>query len=553
MFVEQRPVIMKISRSLPLILLLLLPWQGNAQCTETPEYKVLLVGDSWAFFMGLDQTINRVLTQWGHSNYRYLTNLTLAENGAETDDFLKPEKRNEIAAQLLANPSVEVVHLSIGGNDYLGDWNVNFTPAQTEVLLDSITNRLTSVIQFIKSVRPGIHVFFSGYTYPNFEEIIQGSAPFQTFHPFYGTWADMGFPKFHQINQALLNIAGRMEAYTATDPYVHFVNAPGILQYTFGQTATLGVPPSGSYPPQSVPLPFGKPDYPSPRNSMRDYLVTKDCFHLSPEGYQDFVGYHFQKFYHKFLMGDRYFLLTNADSKGSVSAQGVVTPALTLGKTATDRVGLLLGFHTAGLEEKPLSAAGIFLQRKSLSGASPVLASVRVKIKHGYLGDWEDADAADWAAEADAEAEVCVFGSNTNNGWLRLDLPPAFFPHLRAGQVQFLVKAYDAAGVLEFADASDPDFAPVLSLTFDSPPSSFSQPILSGNSITLYPNPTRGGFRLESGEAEVLEGRIFTPDGRACGVSPSGSEFELTDFPPGAYWVRIQLGSGVVWKTVVKI
>jgi hypothetical protein len=92
----------------------------QAQCTENEEYKVLLVGDSWAFFMGVDGTINNVFEQYGMSNYKFFTNTTVAENGARTDDFLESSKLNEIRNLLQVYPSIEVVHLSIAGNDVLG-------------------------------------------------------------------------------------------------------------------------------------------------------------------------------------------------------------------------------------------------------------------------------------------------------------------------------------------------------------------------------------------------------------------------------------------------
>jgi hypothetical protein len=80
--------------------------------------------------MNTDGTLNNALTKWGHSDKNFYTNLTISENGSETDDFLGAVKQDEIAAQLLAHPDIEVVHLSIGGNDVLGDWNINFTQEQ---------------------------------------------------------------------------------------------------------------------------------------------------------------------------------------------------------------------------------------------------------------------------------------------------------------------------------------------------------------------------------------------------------------------------------------
>ncbi|MBK9600223.1 MAG: hypothetical protein IPO60_18370 [Flavobacteriales bacterium] len=309
----------------------LLSIQAIGQCSEPSERKVLLVGDSWAFFMGVDQTINTVLDRWGHSNFTYFTNLTLAENGAETDDFQSAAKQNEIAAQLAANPSISVVHLSIGGNDVLGDWNVDFTQAQTDSLKDAVFARLVDVIEFIKSTRPDIHILWSGYMYPNFGEVIASAAPLSSSHPFYNTWSGMGFPTFAQLNQILIEFSDQVEAYTDADPRLDFVNVPGLMQYAFGQNSPLLIAPGGTYPPYTQPLPYGDPSYPSPRNSMRDYLLTKDCFHLSAAGYRDMISYHAQKFYQKYLMSDQYLLSEGGTRDGSVSDAGALSADLKMG------------------------------------------------------------------------------------------------------------------------------------------------------------------------------------------------------------------------------
>jgi hypothetical protein len=75
-----------------------------SQCSETNQPKVLLIGDSWAFFMNTDQTFNNVFSKWGFSNYKFVSNGTIAENGAQTDDFLKPDKLGEIKLQLAQHP-----------------------------------------------------------------------------------------------------------------------------------------------------------------------------------------------------------------------------------------------------------------------------------------------------------------------------------------------------------------------------------------------------------------------------------------------------------------
>ncbi|MBK7296647.1 MAG: hypothetical protein IPI91_08405 [Flavobacteriales bacterium] len=402
---------------------------GYSQCSEDATNKVLLVGDSWAFFMGVDQTINTVLERWGHSDARYLTNLTIAENGAETDDFLTAEKQDEIEARLIAEPSIKVVHLSIGGNDVLGDWNVEMTTQQTDSLEASVRARLVQVIDFILNVRPDVHVLWSGYMYPNFEEVIESFAPLQTLHPFYGTWEDMGFPSFEQINNVMINFSAGIEAYTDTMPRVHFVNSPGFLQYTFGQESNLGVAPGGTYDQFTAPLPNGFPTYPSPISSMRDYGLTRDCFHLSAGGYRDMIDLHTREFYHKFLMDDLYLLAGTGSENGSVSSTGTISNTLQLGLNGTEEFATALTFNTTVMDMQPVEKASIFLRRDSLTGANPIGSTLHVKAKHGVLGTTMNVEAVDYIAVADAEVDACRFGSNDGNGrWIRIDLPEEMLP-----------------------------------------------------------------------------------------------------------------------------
>ncbi|MFM7766623.1 MAG: hypothetical protein ACKO9S_02055, partial [Bacteroidota bacterium] len=109
-----------------------------SQCAETPVERVLLMGDSWAAMMGTDNSINIAFTKWGHSNYKFYTNSVLSENGTETVDFIQPARLTEIQTQLLARPTIDFVHISLGGNDVLGQWNKNWSQAKTDSLLDSV-------------------------------------------------------------------------------------------------------------------------------------------------------------------------------------------------------------------------------------------------------------------------------------------------------------------------------------------------------------------------------------------------------------------------------
>ncbi|MCG9912154.1 MAG: T9SS type A sorting domain-containing protein [Flavobacteriales bacterium] len=520
-----------------------------AQCTETNQNKILLVGDSWAFFMGVDQTINNIMTKWGHSNYKYFTNLTIAENGAETDDFLTQAKQDEIALQLSQNPDIEVVHLSIGGNDVMGDWHISFTQQQTDSLKHLVSERLLQVIEFIKSARPGIRIVWSGYCYPNFEEVVESVAPFQSSHPFYGTWAGMGFPSFLQLNNLLNEFSDSVAAYAAADPQVDFIPAMGLMQYVYGQNNPLGVAPGGTYAAGSAPLPIGFTDYPSPANSMRDYGITKDCFHLSPGGYRALIEEHTKKFYHKFFMDDLYLLAGN--ESGSVSSLGNVSSDLKMGVNTGEYYATVLTFDTPQMADTTLEKASLFLRRESLTGNNPIDGTFEVKVKNGAFGASFNLEAEDYAAPGDANGNACRFGSNGGNGhWIRLDLPPSILAHIKPeNPTQFVISIPSASnGVVTFSGTSDPELAPVLNLKYGTGQVSISEH--QKQDMHLFPNPTSGLISIES-EKDVQRVEVKDVNGKTIlNAVPVQHRIDISAFPSGIYFITLESEAG---KSVHKI
>lgn len=527
----------------------------QAQCSETPEPKVLLVGDSWAFFMSVDQTINNAFRKWGHSNYRYLTNAVIAENGAETDDFQRPDKRRVIDSLIQAYPSIEVIHLSIGGNDYLGDWKVSNTPGQTDTLFQNVRTRLEDVIDFLKSTRPGIKVMWGGYTYPNFNEVLTSNNPLGTNHPFYGTWQGMEFPSISELNQLLNRVSDSMTVYANNDPQVEFFNATGLMQYTFGQTTALGIAPGGTYPAFTQPLPYGDPNYPSPRTSMRDYLgIAKDCFHLSAKGYLDMLEYHTEKFYHKYLMDDFYVVAEKNLQSGSVSSQGDVADTLVMGKDGASSFASLITFNTSSMLDTTLAKASVFLRRKGLSGTNPISGSLQIKIKSGQIGATINVEATDYAAQTDDVSTPCLFGSNNGNDhWIRLDLPPSALAHIKQNAItQIIIEAPTAAnGLVAFYDGTNPAYAPVLNLKYGQTPTSINN--VENNSIAVYPNPASNLLTIETAGQDINSIKVFDLLGKELnGIKVNQNTVNIAGLTNGIYVLQLEVGKDVVVRRFVK-
>lgn len=538
-------------KSILALFVCLLPFSASmAQCTETPEERVLLIGDSWAAMMGTDNSINTAFSNWGHSNYKFYTNAVLSENGTETVDFVQPSRLNEIQTQLLARPTIDFVHMSLGGNDVLGQWNKNWSQAKTDSLLDSVSSRLTYIFDFIKNVRPGIKILWSGYAYPNFGEIIGDLAPFQSSHPFYATWNGMGQPNFTQINGILNYYSSEMAAIANADPQVDFVNATGLIQHVFGQATPLTVPPNASYPAFTAPMPLGYPDYPSPKNAMRNYVIFKDCFHLSPASFDQFVNYHTRKFYHKALMDDQFLTAVGGSSDGSVSAQGLVSSSLMVGNSNGDDYSSIITFNTTSMPDTGVSAASIFIRRESLTGSNPIGTTMELKVVSGNFGTTVNVEPSDFQAPGDASGSACRFGTaNTDGGWVRLEIPASLLPYItHTVNTQFMLSAPGAAGMVTFTGSTDPEFAPVLNITYGPQTTSISEFDGQGaeDQFVVYPNPTNGMLFISNrSNKEISSIEVYDIPGRLVyKTNDNVSALDLGFLRPGGYLVRMITNEG---------
>ncbi|PKR80533.1 hypothetical protein CW751_09160 [Brumimicrobium salinarum] len=525
----------------------------SAQCAEDEETKVLLIGDSWAFFMGFDNTIDDVFEDWGHSNYKFYTNTTLAENGAETEDFLESTRQGEIANQLISQPSIEYVHLSIGGNDVLGSWkSQSFTTAQTDSLRLQVRDSVIAVIDFLKSVRPNIKIVWSGYAYSNFEEVITG-AVIPSAHPFNSNWQNMESPSNSAINEQLNLFSETIEDYYMNDPRVFFVKSTAITQHTYGQIDPLGVAPFGVYPARTVPLPYGNVDYPSPRPSMRNYGVFKDCFHLSQQGYEDLIGYTTQKYYHKALMDDKYFIAENALTNGSVASNGIANSQILLGVDNGVEHQAMLTFETLYELDSVAEKASLFLHRKTSTGANPVTSDIVIEINNLAFGTSTAVEAADFNANGMESGVPCVFGTNTDGNWVRFDLPEELLSYMTINNVtQFKIKSPNATnGVVEFSGVGDPDFAPILNVTYgDEQLVSLPTEELKDD-IIVYPNPANDHIHISSKNSEVERVIIYSIEGRVMRTSKA-SELAIDELPSGAYFVHVHTSKGVSVQKLIK-
>lgn len=532
---------------------------ANAQCVETPTNRIVLAGDSWAAFMYGDQTINEGLKNIGHSDKRFVSTVAISENGADTWDFVDGPKQDAIQDLVDANPEVDFVHMSIGGNDLLGDWHISFSQAQTDSLAAEVEGRLESIVDFLQNTRQGMKVFWPGYTYPNFEEVIEDIAPFQTNHPFYSTWDDMGQPNFTTINSILNDMTDSVVNTAATDPQLHHVYAQGVLQHYYGQEDALGVAPGGTYQQFDAPLPFGYPDYPSPKESMRLYAgIFTDCFHLSPDAYLIWFQYQAEQFYQEALMDEFFTLSSGGNSDGSVTSNGNVSQEVRLGEEGGNEIAAVLTFDTQNMADTTLENASIFLRRESLTGEDPTEEDLEARIVSGNFGASADVEAADFMDAGDATGGPCVFGSSEEDGhWIRIDLPVDVIAEVsNQDQVQIIISAPGfTGGVMTFHDASDSKKGPKLNLDYtdlDQEPDGIFEANYNQD-LPVYPIPTTGTLTIDVESNQIMDIEVFNVLGELV-LTPETTQnrIDIAELPVGTYILRVTTEEGISTKRIIK-
>jgi lysophospholipase L1-like esterase len=267
---------------LALLLTLCLALTAQAQ---TP--RVLIVGDSWAAEMWQDGAHQVVFAANDAAQYSAL-GATTTESGTTAAQWKEPARLQLIADALQANPSIDTVQLTLGGNDFLDAWSTAMPPMQVDLLKQAILQDLQTITAFILAQRADIEVLLSFYDYPNFRDTRVGLIGLLFCTP---QWNDMGQPTPAQLNAAAIDFVDTYAGIANGNPRVRHVRHFGLMQNQYG----IDMIPAGQ------PLP-GEPTLPSPLVAMRDRAgLGRDCFHLTAEGYDHLVqnlydGYYRDRF-----------------------------------------------------------------------------------------------------------------------------------------------------------------------------------------------------------------------------------------------------------------
>ncbi len=230
---------------------------GAAAWGRTPP-RILLVGDSWAQGVWVERVMEAAFREAGMEGIECAGEVT-ALGGTRAEQWVKPEYREKISSELKKYPSIDSVHLIIGGNDVLKRIReTNVFEAWDEDRRHrewrGIANNVRKIAAHCLSFPQVRHVVIGGYDYLN-------AATARDFYLLAGQNFDFGGMTQAQVNQCFIEVERlKLEAVKGLEgcEYVHNF---GLAQHFFG---TPGGAPAPGGAPEYVPFPGGNPEFPMP-------------------------------------------------------------------------------------------------------------------------------------------------------------------------------------------------------------------------------------------------------------------------------------------------
>lgn len=236
-----------------LLVALLLPGLAAA---ATP--RILLVGDSWAYLLYANRSFQKALKEAGLGEYEEVGLYTCVP-GSTSKQWTTPEWLKRIDDELAKYPTIDIVHVSLGGNGFLRQWHGGMPDAERDALFQGITNEIEVVVKHILSIRDDIRVTINNYDYVN----------------------DTNNSTVAELNRAGMVLSAMKRDLAQRLDRVEYIHNYGLMQHHFGIPG-VAVPGEVPYPgqgPDFKPWPGGNDEYGNPKEAMLDKI------HLSPEGY----------------------------------------------------------------------------------------------------------------------------------------------------------------------------------------------------------------------------------------------------------------------------
>lgn len=230
---------------------------GVACSAATP--RILMVGDSWAWFMYMDRSLQQALSNEGLGEYEEMGLYTTVP-GSTAAQWTNPKWLLNVKRELELYPSIDIVHLSLGGNDFLNHWYLGMPEAEKSALYEQVVRDIETVVRYILDIRPTLRVAIVEYDFIHKTKL--GCT-------------------MQDLNRAGSELAHMKMEMSKRIDRCGYVQVYGLMQYCFGapELAPKSVPLPGQAKDDFKPFPGGDIQYGNSPKAMFDKI------HLSQAGY----------------------------------------------------------------------------------------------------------------------------------------------------------------------------------------------------------------------------------------------------------------------------
>ena len=253
------------------------------------QKKILIVGDSWAETIWRTNAFDPVLQEYG-----FPAGLTeggegdkkegtlIAIGGSRADQWAQNhlDWQGRIKSLITENPSVSIIHLIIGGNDFLNIVSksnvMELSPAMRDRQWEVIKNNIRQLVDYCLGLKPDLKVLICDYDYLNI----------QNARKIYGY--DFGGMNQAQLNQAFRELGLKKKEIAEESERCFYIENWGVLNEYYKRQQ--GICPSEG------------------TDSLNIYLPEKadigDGIHINIEAHQVILRRAVTLFYLKFLKSD---------------------------------------------------------------------------------------------------------------------------------------------------------------------------------------------------------------------------------------------------------
>lgn len=564
--------------------------------------KVLIAGDSWAQYMSDDGTYNKIFDKFGHAD-KDLVGPSLGSNpgpgytgpeyaisGSEAkhwaDRVNYPWITNVINA-INANPSIETVILSIGGNDILaaksgGGWYKDMdldVPGSEAALFATIKTNTFVIINDILAAHPNVEILLSSYDYPNFNTGFLCFAYACPKRNDLSRNATTDLITDAELNQMMITVETERITWLAQEPRLKFANAIGLSHYYYGDGATAAglLPLPQQTPPFTATFYGGNKLRPAIRSNFRN---AADPIHLSADAYEYKIIHQTMNDFMPKFRGEA---TTTIFSSGGTQDGWVNNTTSGTGEVRVGDGGVgqsykgILSFDTSAIpDDAVINSLSLYMIRKGSNATNPftsgAIGAATLEIKNGTFGTI-NIENSDFSATADANNAGCFQGSVTANGFaLRIDLNEAGIAAInKTGNTQFRISFPNTNASADYIDFNTGNATvdtnittvglaeymnsakPFVDVKYEAAPLSVNPFDLS--SVVLFPNPVSYNFMVKGLDSSTYQLQIFSIQGQIIKEISNFSNEQtvaIDELVNGIYFVKIQNGTQTKTIKIVK-